>query len=74
MKQVFFGIKAKVVAFMAAVMTMLMMVTTQAYAALPEGVETAIQTGFTDANKVAGMVLAGLAVIFGILLARRLLR
>lgn len=46
----------------------------QAHAALPDGVETAIQTGFTDANKVAGMVLAGLAVIFGILLARRLLR
>lgn len=74
MKQLFFGLKAKAMAFMAMVMTMLMMVTTQAYAALPDGVETAIQTGFTDANKVAGMVLAGLAVIFGILLARRLLR
>ena len=74
MKQLFFGLKAKAMAFMAMVMTMLMLVTTQAYAALPDGVETAIQTGFTDANKVAGMVLAGLAVIFGILLARRLLR
>lgn len=44
------------------------------FAAVPPEVTKAITDGFTDANTVAFAILVGLAVLYGITLAKRLLR
>lgn len=41
---------------------------------LSSDVKTAINGGFTDAQEAAGLIIGGLAVLFGILLVKRLLR
>lgn len=46
----------------------------QAYAAVPEGVQTAISGAGTDAVTVGGYVIAAVAAIFGIFLMIRVLR
>lgn len=43
-----------------------------AQAALTEGVKTAINNGFSDAQEGAGLILVGLAALFGIRLVMRL--
>lgn len=58
----------------AAVTAVLMTLPMAANAALPTTVKDAITGGFSDANEAAGLIIAGLAVLFGILLVRRLLR
>lgn len=45
-----------------------------ANAALADGVKNAINGGFSDAQEAAGLIIGGLAVLFGILLVKRLLR
>ena len=45
-----------------------------AHAALSDDVKNAINGGFTDAQQAAGLIVGGLAVLFGILLVKRLLR
>lgn len=64
------NMKTKAAAVTAALMTLPM----AAHAELPSGVKTAIQGGFSDANEAAGLIIGGLAVLFGILLVRRLLK
>lgn len=66
----FKNMKTKVAAVIAALVALPM----TANAALPDGVKTAISGGFSDANEAAGLIIGGLAVLFGILLVRRLLR
>lgn len=43
-----------------------------AQAALPDGVKNAITNGFADAQEGAGLILVGLAALFGIRLVMRL--
>lgn len=43
-----------------------------AQAALTEGVKTAINNGFSDAQEGAGLILVGLAALFGTRLVMRL--
>ena len=58
----------------AVVLTAISALPMAAHAALPEPVKNAINGGFSDANEAAGLIIGGLAVLFGILLVRRLLR
>lgn len=44
------------------------------HAALNDSIKNAINGGFGDANEAAGLVIAGLAGIFAIMLIRRVLR
>lgn len=40
--------------------------TTQAYAALPSGVSTAISDAYTDVVTAVGLMIAGAALVFGV--------
>ena len=58
----------------AAVLTAISALPMAANAALSDTVKNAINGGFTDAQEAAGLIIGGLAVLFGILLVKRLLR
>lgn len=58
----------------AALTAVMAIVATPAMAAVDAGVTDAITSGFADAKIVAVAVLVGLAGLFGIMLAKRLLR
>ncbi|MDK4689733.1 major capsid protein [Kingella negevensis] len=59
---------------LAAVGTAALAVSSGASAAIPPEVTKAITDGFADAQLVAYAILTGLAVIYGISLAKRLLK
>lgn len=57
-----------------AVATSALALTVNAQAALPDGVKTALEAGFTDAREGAALVVVGLVGIFAILLLKRVIR